>query len=149
MPRTLSHHSEQMSGNSGFLKKTANPACLAGSRRRAAMATRRLPEPRAAKWRPFFFRERLAPMWLRLQQLWQPGKVRCDPSRFIFAEQLRRRPPPRLILEIDVSELLLVLIAHDKTGVLLLGVAETCAPSLAQRMNSKRRALSAAERLTG
>ena len=46
MPRTLSHHSEQMSGNSGFLKKTANPACLAGSRRRdvAAMATR-LPEP--------------------------------------------------------------------------------------------------------
>jgi len=35
-----------MSGNSGFLKKTANPACLAGSRRRdvAAMATR-LPEP--------------------------------------------------------------------------------------------------------
>ena len=88
-------------------------------------------------------------MWLRLQQLWQPGKVRCDPSRFIFAEQLRCRPPPRLILEIDVSELLLVLIAHDKTGVLLLGVAETCAPSLAQRMNSKRRALSAAERLTG
>ena len=42
-------------------------------------------------------------MWLRLQQLWQPGKVRCDPSRFIFAEQLRRRPPPGLILEIDVG----------------------------------------------
>ena len=45
---TLSHQSEQMSGNGGFLKKKPRiPACLAGSRRRdvAAMATRRFPEP--------------------------------------------------------------------------------------------------------
>jgi hypothetical protein len=36
-------------------------------------------------------------------QLRQLGDVRRDPSRFIFAEQLGCRAPPRLILEIDLS----------------------------------------------
>ena len=66
--------------------------------------------------RPYFFREWLAPMWLRLQQLWQSGKIGCDPSRLIFGEQLRRRSPPRLILEIDIGELLSRAVLHDEGG---------------------------------
>ena len=62
-----------------------------------------------------FFRERLAPMWLRLQQLWQPGKVRCDPSPFILRQQLGRRPPPWLILIVDVGRVL----ATDKIAARL------------------------------
>jgi hypothetical protein len=33
------------------------------------------------------------------------------------AKQLRRRPSPRLILEIDIRELLSAVVAHDKLGV--------------------------------
>ena len=40
-----------------------------------------------------------------------------DPSRLIFREQLGRRSPARLVLEVDVSELLAVVIAHDIAGV--------------------------------
>ena len=45
------------------------------------------------------------------------GDIAGDPSRLILAEQLGCRSAPRLILEIDVSELLAVVVAHDKAGV--------------------------------
>ena len=59
-------------------------------------------------------------MWLRLQQLWQSGKIGCDPSRLIFGEQLRRRSPPRLILEIDIGELLPGAVRHDEGATNIL-----------------------------
>jgi hypothetical protein len=43
-----------------------------------------------------------------------------DPPRLVFGEQLSYRSPARLILEIDVSELLAVGVAHDKAGFQLL-----------------------------
>jgi hypothetical protein len=43
----------------------------------------------------------------------QLGDIHRNPSRFILAKQLRRRSSPRLILEIDICELLAV---HDKAG---------------------------------
>jgi len=51
------------------------------------------------------------------QQLRQLGDIRRDPPRLIFREQLGRRSPARLVLEVDVSELLAVVIAHDIAGV--------------------------------
>jgi hypothetical protein len=51
------------------------------------------------------------------QQLRQLGDIRRDPPRLIFREQLGRRSPARLVLEVDVSELLAVVIAHHITGV--------------------------------
>jgi hypothetical protein len=69
---------------------------------------------------PFFFRERLAAMRLRLQQLWQPGKIGRDPSRLIPAEQLGYGSSARLILEIDIGELLPVVVTHDEARGLFL-----------------------------
>ena len=51
------------------------------------------------------------------QQLRQLRDIRRDPSRLVFAEQLSRRSPPRLILEIDIGERLSVVVAHDEVGV--------------------------------
>jgi hypothetical protein len=42
-----------------------------------------------------------------------------DAPRLILAEQLGRRPPPRLILEIDIGKLLSVTVAHDEAGVVV------------------------------
>jgi hypothetical protein len=47
-------------------------------------------------------------------QLRQLGDIADDPSRLIPREQLGRRASPRLILEIDIGELLPVLIAHHE-----------------------------------
>jgi hypothetical protein len=44
------------------------------------------------------------------QQLGQFGDIAGDPSCLSLAEQLRRRPSPRLILEIGIGELLPVVI---------------------------------------
>jgi hypothetical protein len=41
-------------------------------------------------------------------------------SRLILREQLRRRSPPRLILEIDIRERLSVVVADDEAGGLFL-----------------------------
>jgi hypothetical protein len=43
-----------------------------------------------------------------------------NPSRLILAEQLCGRSPARLLLEIDIGELLSVVVAHDKAGAQLL-----------------------------
>jgi hypothetical protein len=40
-----------------------------------------------------------------------------NPSRLILAEQLRRRTPPRLFLEIDVGERLPAAVPHDESTV--------------------------------
>jgi hypothetical protein len=47
------------------------------------------------------------------QQLRQLGDIRRDPPRLIFRELIGRRSPARLVLQVDVSELLAVVIAHD------------------------------------
>ena len=47
-------------------------------------------------------------------QLRQLGDIRRDPSRLVFCEQLGRRSPARLILEIDISQLLFGALDHDK-----------------------------------
>ena len=39
-------------------------------------------------------------------QLRQLGDIRRFPPRLVFAEQLGRQSPPRLILEIDIRKLL-------------------------------------------
>src|SRR5689334_14859977 len=51
------------------------------------------------------------------QQLRQLGDVRCDAPRFIFSEQLGCGASTRLILEMDIGELLAITVAHDETGV--------------------------------
>jgi hypothetical protein len=43
-----------------------------------------------------------------------------DPSRLVLAKQLGRRSPARLVLEINVSELLPAVVAHDKAGIQFL-----------------------------
>src|SRR5262249_53908626 len=48
------------------------------------------------------------------------GDIGCDPSRLVFRQQLGGRAPARLILEIDISELLSVVVADDEVGGLLL-----------------------------
>jgi hypothetical protein len=50
----------------------------------------------------------------------QLSYVRRDPPRFVFGQQLCRRSPPRLILEIDIRERLTVSVAHDEAGVQFL-----------------------------
>jgi hypothetical protein len=50
------------------------------------------------------------------QKLRQLSDVRRDPSRLVFGEQLGRRSPPRLILEIDIRQLLPSFVLHDKAG---------------------------------
>jgi hypothetical protein len=54
------------------------------------------------------------------QKVGQLGDVGCDPSRLILAQQLRRRSSPRLILEIDIRERLLVVVAHGEADGLFL-----------------------------
>jgi hypothetical protein len=49
------------------------------------------------------------------QRFRQLGDVHRNPSRLIPREQFRRRSPPRLILEVAVSERLSVVV-DDKTG---------------------------------
>jgi len=46
----------------------------------------------------------------------QLGDIRRDPPRLIFREQLGRRSPAGLVLEVDIGELLTVVIAHHKAG---------------------------------
>jgi hypothetical protein len=55
-----------------------------------------------------------------LQQLRQLGDVRGDAPGLVAGEQLGRRPPCRLLLEIDVGERLPVGVADDEAGVGLL-----------------------------
>jgi hypothetical protein len=50
------------------------------------------------------------------QQLRQLGDVRRDPMRLILAEQLGCRASPRLILEIDIRELLAIVVALPDDG---------------------------------
>lgn len=54
-----------------------------------------------------------------LPEFGQVGDVHCNPSGLILAEQLGGRSPARLILEIDIGELLAVGVAHDKAGRLV------------------------------
>jgi len=62
----------------------------------------------------------LVPQSSLLEEVRQLGDIRRDPSRLVLCEQLRSRSAPRLVLIIDVSELLTVVIAHHETGFLLL-----------------------------
>ena len=50
----------------------------------------------------------------------QLGGVRGDPPGLVAGEELGRRAPARLLLEIDVGERLPVAIANDEAGVGLL-----------------------------
>jgi hypothetical protein len=59
--------------------------------------------------------QRLSP-----EQLRQLGDVRRDPPRLIAGQQLRRRSPAGLILEIDVGERLAGVVLHDEAGVRFL-----------------------------
>jgi hypothetical protein len=54
------------------------------------------------------------------QQLRQPRDIRRNPSRLVPREQFRRRSPTRLILEIDVGELLAGAVPHDEGGTNIL-----------------------------
>jgi hypothetical protein len=54
------------------------------------------------------------------QQFGELSNVRGYAPCFITGEQLSSRAPPRLILEIDIGELLPVVIADDKAGGLFL-----------------------------
>jgi hypothetical protein len=60
------------------------------------------------------------PVSASTQQLRQLGDIRRDPPRLILTEQLGCRSSPRLVLEINIGELLSVVIADDKTGGLFL-----------------------------
>jgi hypothetical protein len=51
----------------------------------------------------------------------QLGDVGGDPPGLVAGEQVCRRAPPRLVLEIDVSERLPVGVADDEAGVRFLG----------------------------
>jgi hypothetical protein len=57
-------------------------------------------------------------LWKRLFQSWPPSEYAAQLARLI--EQLGRRASPRLILEIDIGELLSVVVADDKAGGLFL-----------------------------
>src|SRR5438094_540450 len=48
------------------------------------------------------------------QHLRQLSDIGRDPSRLILAEQLGRRAPPGLILEIDITQFLPGVVPHDK-----------------------------------
>ena len=51
------------------------------------------------------------------------SEIATNPPRLIFGEQLGCRSPPRLVLEIDVGELLAVVIAHDEARRLFRSTA--------------------------
>jgi hypothetical protein len=53
-------------------------------------------------------------LWLPFENLRQLGDVHGD--GLIFAEQLGRRSSPRLILKVDVGELLAVVVALSDDG---------------------------------
>ena len=58
-----------------------------------------------------------------LQQLWQLGDIGRYPPRLIACEQVRRRPPSGLGLEIHVSQRLTIVVADDEeTAVVFLDV---------------------------
>jgi hypothetical protein len=57
----------------------------------------------------------------RAQQLRQLGDIGCDPPGLVAGEQMRRRPPSRLLLAIDVSERLPVGVADNEAGVRFAG----------------------------
>lgn len=63
-------------------------------------------------WRRIWAATRLPP-----QQLRQLANVGRDPPGLIFAQQLRCRLAPRLILKIDIGERLAVVIANNEAGV--------------------------------
>ena len=42
------------------------------------------------------------------------NRIRRDPPRLVFREQLGSRSPARLILEIDIRKRLAAVVAHDK-----------------------------------
>jgi len=46
----------------------------------------------------------------------QSGDIRRNPSCLIFGEQLGRRPPSRLFLEINIRKLLSRAVLHDEGG---------------------------------
>jgi hypothetical protein len=52
------------------------------------------------------------------QQIWQLGDIRRDAPGLVTRKQLGRRAPAGLVLEIDVSEHLLVGVTDDDAGVL-------------------------------
>ena len=54
-----------------------------------------------------------------LQQLWQLGDIGRYPPRLIACEQVRRRPPSGLGLEIHVSQRLTVVVADDEAASVL------------------------------
>jgi hypothetical protein len=49
-----------------------------------------------------------------------PRDIRRDPPRLVSGEQLGRGSSPRLILEIDVGELLAGVVLHDEGGTNIL-----------------------------
>jgi hypothetical protein len=55
--------------------------------------------------------------FVSVNYLRQLGDIGRNPPRLILGEQLGGRAPTRLLLEIDVSELLTVVIAHDIASV--------------------------------
>jgi hypothetical protein len=63
--------------------------------------------------RPSFFDSSAAPQKIR-----KFSNIRCDPSRLILAEQLGCGSPTRLILEIDMGELLPGAVRHDECPTL-------------------------------
>jgi len=50
----------------------------------------------------------------------QLGDIRRDPSRFVAGEQLGRRSPAGLLLEIDIGELLASAVLHDEGSTNIL-----------------------------
>jgi hypothetical protein len=55
-------------------------------------------------------------LWLPFENLRQLGDVHGDAPSLIFAEQLGRRSSPRLILKVDVGDLLAVVVALPDDG---------------------------------
>jgi hypothetical protein len=79
-----------------------------------------------------------------LQQLWQLGDIGRYPPRLIACEQVRRRPPSGLGLEIHVSQRLTIVVADDEaTAVVFLDVPRRweAARLVLHRRESWRRAL--------
>jgi hypothetical protein len=48
---------------------------------------------------------------------WPSDNIESDPPRIVLGEQVGRRSPPRLILEIDIRKRLPIVIADDGAGV--------------------------------
>jgi hypothetical protein len=79
------------------------------------------PCSRHSKCSAIFLRLRL------FQKLWQLRNIYCDSPRLVTRQQLGGRAPGRLILEINISELLSVLVADNKAGVLRVESRKLCA----------------------